>query len=593
MSAAPVVAQPSPAYTKETTPRRVALVLTNWNYDHFPDVASSKTDGERMESALERLDFEVSSVSNIQSYDDVERRALTPFISKVGKDDDVVVYYSGHGFSLHGKNYLAAETIDLNVSEEQAAIDHVSLELVIEALAANNPAHILFIYDACRTMPNFTIEKTTSPASTTNAEPQTAYQDHSTKGPTSPKIEIKRQHRLIHFATQQGGVALENLDEKTPSYFTAEILENIEAPNRDYVYVHQAVWNAMDRQSKPIPWLVNSSGFDYFPKITAALRQQQALEWQGILNSADPIAVEGFIRSRPLSPFVGAARSWLEDFAAGRLSTNRSTPTEAAPPDAVLRSWERSRQTGQAFVFHSLGSDLQLSKFAVRRFPDENRDDVELGVFDATLSTQERRTDALLVNALTRYESGISTGVVPAYSAPNLSAPQEGYFVPNIELAILNTLEIGDDKWIEASGRPIVEAIDLPIFEPNVWDQSRFLRISDLSPPVPINPGLASNEFFVNVSPTYSSTLDTVDLSQKFSRFITANSDEIGWVIVSSEYIAPTVNDTFRSQSLLSHAQLALETAGVSRNRVTLDVSNHQIPPGQVRFRVFANSSAD
>ena len=84
--------------------KRVALVIGNSDYSNVPALENPANDSADFASALERLGFEVETVSD-QSYSDM-RKGLRNFRSRVAGADIAVVYYAGHGIEVDKQNYL-------------------------------------------------------------------------------------------------------------------------------------------------------------------------------------------------------------------------------------------------------------------------------------------------------------------------------------------------------------------------------------------------------------------------------------------------------------------------------------------------------
>ena len=103
-----------------------ALVIGNDDYVHanWPDLTRARSDAKAISSALENAGFDVTLRM------DRDRQAMLAdmreFIRGVGRNDEVVLFFSGHGLRLDGRNYLAP-TDARGDSRENARDDSVSL----------------------------------------------------------------------------------------------------------------------------------------------------------------------------------------------------------------------------------------------------------------------------------------------------------------------------------------------------------------------------------------------------------------------------------------------------------------------------------
>ena len=129
-----------------------ALVIGNDDYVHanWPDLTRARSDAKAISSALENAGFDVTLRM------DRDRQAMLAdmreFIRGVGRNDEVVLFFSGHGLRLDGRNYLAP-TDARGDSRENARDDSVSLAEQLDRLRRRDPAISLVIIDACRNDP--------------------------------------------------------------------------------------------------------------------------------------------------------------------------------------------------------------------------------------------------------------------------------------------------------------------------------------------------------------------------------------------------------------------------------------------------------
>ena len=133
--------------------KRLALVIGNDLYENVPPLSKAVTDSSAIASALRKLDFTVSIAQN-QS-----RRAMSEtllaFDSSVGKDDTVFFFYAGHGFEIHGRNYLLPIDVPAATEGQEELMQDASfaVESVIDRIQARGARTVVLVLDACRNNP--------------------------------------------------------------------------------------------------------------------------------------------------------------------------------------------------------------------------------------------------------------------------------------------------------------------------------------------------------------------------------------------------------------------------------------------------------
>lgn len=133
-------------------PARVALVLANDDYDGTENDLSGGPirDATRMAQKLRSQGFYVITGINMAGAD--TKMKVAEFINKLHENPNAVslVYYSGHGGSINGNNYL----IPVNYSgstDEDFTNDAVSVDYLLRQLKATNSYFNMIFLDACRT----------------------------------------------------------------------------------------------------------------------------------------------------------------------------------------------------------------------------------------------------------------------------------------------------------------------------------------------------------------------------------------------------------------------------------------------------------
>ncbi len=129
--------------------RRVALVMGNGAYTTVSRLANPVNDAAAVAGTLTRLGFEVVEMHDLGAGQ--MRDALRDFEDKAGGAQWALVYYSGHGMELNGKNWLIP--VDAKLARATDLADEaIPVDRVLDRLAEAKKLRIV-VLDACRTNP--------------------------------------------------------------------------------------------------------------------------------------------------------------------------------------------------------------------------------------------------------------------------------------------------------------------------------------------------------------------------------------------------------------------------------------------------------
>ena len=223
--------------------RRVALVIGNATYKVNP-LKNPVNDSTDMARSLRSVGFEVIEANNttLAQMREVTRR----FADKLGNSDVGLVYYSGHGVEVKGKNYLIP--VNADIKREYEVVDQAFdasqfLEMMDNIRGPNNKRVNILIVDACR---NNELQK--SWRSTNNG---LARMD--APGGT-----------FISFATAPGRVAADGTGRNSP--YTKHLLQALKQPNVPIEQVFKVVRRNVMEETKgeQIPWENSSLVGDFY-----------------------------------------------------------------------------------------------------------------------------------------------------------------------------------------------------------------------------------------------------------------------------------------------------------------------------------------
>ncbi len=148
----PVQPQASTALPARASPsgRRVALVIGNSAYKAMPPLKNPINDATDVGDALKRLGFDTLVATDLTRT--AMNDAVDRFSRKVNGADVALVYYSGHGMQLNGKNYLLPIDADLQSLADINRYRLLPLDDLVDVMqSAKGPQ--LIILDACRNNP--------------------------------------------------------------------------------------------------------------------------------------------------------------------------------------------------------------------------------------------------------------------------------------------------------------------------------------------------------------------------------------------------------------------------------------------------------
>ncbi len=144
-------ASPPPAKAVQTGPaaQRVALVIGNSAYKAAGPLRNPANDAALLAGSLSRLGFEVVEKHDLGAEE--MRSVLRSFEDRATGAEWALVYYSGHGMELNGKNWLLPVDVALARSSDLPD-EAISADRVLERLSGVKKLRMV-ILDACRTSP--------------------------------------------------------------------------------------------------------------------------------------------------------------------------------------------------------------------------------------------------------------------------------------------------------------------------------------------------------------------------------------------------------------------------------------------------------
>jgi hypothetical protein len=332
---------------------RLALVIGNDTYSRIPPLRNARNDARSIAAELEVAGFKVTRV-----FDGTRRSmndALDGFVRRIGKGDEVIFYFSGHG-SQPPQSGPFLLPVDIEVSSERAILrDGVSLEQVVDDLG-QRARFSLVIIDACRDDPFR----------------QTGAGRSMAPGSSLSRIEPPKGTMII-MAASKGQQALDRLGDNDPvanGLFTRELVKQMRQPGLSAGEVLKRVRANVERAAQQVnhaqrPSLVDESSSDFFfhagragsaaaaaaptlpaeapaPAATVAAAaayapQREFDAWEQAARAGTREGLDGYLRQFPAGRYAGAAKARLALLAGGAPPPLPETLHQGPRPLALAR----------------------------------------------------------------------------------------------------------------------------------------------------------------------------------------------------------------------------------------------------------------
>ena len=236
----------SPVTTQSAIPtgKRVALVVGNKNYKVRP-LANPLNDADDMSRSLRSSGFEVIDLRDATLPQ--MRSAVRQFGDKLLTYDVGLVYYSGHGVEVKGRNYFIPVNADI-MREDEIADQGLDVSLILEKMSTAGKGVNILIVDACRDDPFGRSFRSSSRGLAQMDAPRGT---------------------IIAYATSPGKVASDGDARERNSPYTKHLLRAMQSPNKPIEQVFKEVRRAVQDETKnqQTPWENTSLSGDFYFKV--------------------------------------------------------------------------------------------------------------------------------------------------------------------------------------------------------------------------------------------------------------------------------------------------------------------------------------
>jgi hypothetical protein len=222
--------------------KRIALVIGNSKYIRAP-LKNPANDADDMSYALKAANFQVIDIREATLPQ--MRNAVRQFGDKLLQNDIGLVYYSGHGVEVKGKNYLIPVNADIQRPDE--IVDQsLDMALILEKMTTAGKGVNILIVDACRV-------------------------DPMGKGFRSPSQGLATVEAptgtIIAYATSPGKVADDGEGRNSP--YTKALVKAMQTPNKPIEQVFKEVRRSVlsETSGRQTPWENTSLSGDFYFRV--------------------------------------------------------------------------------------------------------------------------------------------------------------------------------------------------------------------------------------------------------------------------------------------------------------------------------------
>ena len=230
-----------------TTPsigRRIALVVGNANYKVRP-LKNPRNDADDISRSLRSSGFEVIDLrdASLQQM----RNGVRQFGDRLINNDVGLVYYSGHGVEVKGRNYFIPVNADI-MREDEIADQGLDVSLILEKMNTAGKGVNILIVDACRDDPFGRSFRSSSRGLAQMDAPRGT---------------------IIAYATSPGKVASDGDPRERNSPYTKNLVKAMQQPNKPIEQVFKEVRRAVQEETKnqQVPWENTSLSGDFYFKV--------------------------------------------------------------------------------------------------------------------------------------------------------------------------------------------------------------------------------------------------------------------------------------------------------------------------------------
>lgn len=331
---------PTAAATPES---RIALVIGNATYKDSP-LLNPVNDAHDIAARLRQAGFTVMLHDNATKQQ--MEQAISDFGARLTENTVAMVFYSGHGIQVQGRNFLVPVDARMG-TEQQVRLQTLDLDILLDQMAAARSRVNLVVLDACRDNPF----------------------EHKFRSLSGGLAQMNApEGTMIAYATAPGKVASDG--EGRNGLYTEELLKAISQPGLAIEEVFKRVRVGVRQRSDgaQTPWESSSLIGDLVilparsPATPTALApalatdpgaDREALFWESIKGLRNPTLFRAYLDQYPHGAFASQAAIEARDLETTALvaSDETSASRGQSQPPAAPSPASPSQAPGQAPQF--------------------------------------------------------------------------------------------------------------------------------------------------------------------------------------------------------------------------------------------------
>lgn len=131
-----------------STGKRIALVIGNSGYQNLSSLLFPILDAKAIANTLRGFGFEVIERKDLSL--EGMNAAIAEFSRKIDNSEAALFYFSGHGLSLKGQNYLVPVDAQIVEAESQVLTQNININQIQDEMENGKSKVNIVILDACR-----------------------------------------------------------------------------------------------------------------------------------------------------------------------------------------------------------------------------------------------------------------------------------------------------------------------------------------------------------------------------------------------------------------------------------------------------------
>jgi hypothetical protein len=307
----------------------------------WPRLSNAVKDAKLVAAALQKKGFEVTLKTNLNSAR--LKQVLEEFFILKGNNVEarLFVWFAGHGHTLDGEGYLVPADGPRPDGSGRFKLKALNMRRFETFVREANAKHVLNVFDACFAGTVFNVQRSLPSTAITRATTEPVRQ-FLTSGDADQTVSDDGRFRRLFIRALEGGG---RVDANADGYLTGSELG---------MYLTDRLTNLSNARQTPRYGKLNDDQYDrgdfVFELASTALTSptgpvssnsqisrvdREALFWQSIKNSTDPIDFRDYLNRFPNGTYSGLARRRLEP---SRQTHNLVAPKPALPnPPSTFR----------------------------------------------------------------------------------------------------------------------------------------------------------------------------------------------------------------------------------------------------------------